>query len=111
MIINDWKSETRSPIRALRKAGVVIVRGDNSDDVFQADRHLISNLAACDEAWLYVHVNGENHSLYLAFGNEPGTLVSDYTCDPVLDKVIDAHYAKWNGRKQPVTTTEKAYGN
>lgn len=103
-MINDWAPETRSLLRALITAGCSIIRGDNGEDVFeyQTEEQFIEGLTACDEAHLYVNVNGQNRWLYLVYGNEPGVLASDYSCDPVLDAVTDKHYEEWSGRKQPM---------
>lgn len=102
MMINDWKPETRSLIRALKAAGVEIVGGDNGEEQSRDAKGIVELLTACDEARLYVRINGVRKWLYLVYGNAPGELVCDYVFDETLDKVVDAHYEKWSGRKQPV---------
>jgi hypothetical protein len=104
--INDWKPETKSLIERLVAAGCRIVSGDNGEEKFyfaegQVDS-FIDNLIACDEARLYVEVNGKNRGLFLVLGNSPGEIVCDYHCDPVLDAVTEAHYAEWELKGQPL---------
>ena len=111
--LNNWKPETASLLRALLKAGFALVRGDNGEDEFTFDGKLapfIDELTACDEARLFVrNPEGKVRWIYLVFGNSPGELASDYTVDPLLDAVTEAHYAKWEGRKQPTQTAAEAY--
>jgi hypothetical protein len=107
-IINDWKPETLSLLNTLTAAGFVLLCGNNGEETFKFDGNLdtfIENLIACDEAALGVRSpEGKRLNLYLVLGNEPGVIVSDYTCDDGLDKVTDIHYETWSGRKQPTTT-------
>lgn len=111
-ILNDWKPETRSLLKALVAAGFTLVEGDNGEFKFKFKGNLnkfIENLIACDEAHLYVtDPNGKRRWLWLILGNSPGEIASDYSvgtetpgvADP-LDVVTQAHYDKWEGRKQP----------
>ena len=109
-IINDWAPETKSLIERLIAAGAEILRGDNGEDSFlwvsgegnaASKEKFIENLIACDEARLYVRINGKVRWLYLVLGNSPGEIVCDYNCDDVLDKVTEAHYAEWELKGQP----------
>jgi len=123
-MINDWKPETRSLLKALVAAGFELVSGDNGEDVFTFEgcdlgvggqrgqmNNFIENLIACDEARLYVKCpkTGKVRWIYLVLGNSPGEIASDYSipaeifhseADP-LDTVTDEHYNRWEGRKQP----------
>ena len=108
-MINDWRPEADSLIKRLEAAGVEIVSGDNGEDKFDYPNvssngpreKFLEDLIACDEAWLYVKVNGKDRSLYLVLGNSPGELVCDYVCDDVLDTVTTAHYQEWSEKQQP----------
>lgn len=103
--INDWEPETLSLLTSLTSAGFVLVSGHNGEEKFRFDGDIpkfIANLTACDESHLFVTSStGKKPWLYLVYGNNPGELVSDYVCDTGLDAVVDAHYEKWSGRKQP----------
>lgn len=102
--INNWKPEVRSLLKSLTDAGIKLEAGHNGAEKFKFDTlsSFIENLIACDEANLYVQMpDGRKLTLYLVLGNSPGELVSDYTCHLLLDKVTEAHSAKWEGRKQP----------
>lgn len=109
--INDWKPEVRSLIATLAANGCTLVQSDNGEDVMAfADgtmAEFVEHLIACDEAHLRVQMpDGERRTLYLVLGNSPGELVCDYGVHDVLDKVTEAHYNKWEGRKQPTITGE-----
>lgn len=109
--IKDWVPETKSLLKALTDAGFKLVSGDNGEDVFTPGNlaGFLDNLLACDEAHLFVESpEGKRRWLYLVLGNDPGELVCDYVCDDGLDKVAEAHYAKWEGHKQPTTAREDA---
>lgn len=113
MKINDWKPEVRSLLKSLTDAGCKLVQSNNGEDVMSfADGTLaefIDHLIACDESHLRVEMpDGERRTLFLVLGNSPGELVCDYGVHEVLDVVTDAHYTKWETRKQP--TLEGEYG-
>lgn len=113
--INDWVPETKSLLKALIEAGATLSHGDNGEDQFKFDGDLakfIENLTATDESALYIIVPGREKPLWLSlvYGNEPGVLVSDYTCNDLVDRVTDAHYDKWESRKQPTKTGEYING-
>jgi len=108
--INDWRPEVRALIIRLLEHGVEILRGDNGEDEFTFPNvssvgpreRFVENLVACDEARLFVRVNNVHHWLYLVLGNSPGEIVSDYSVNPVLDLVTEAHYAEWELKGQPM---------
>jgi len=109
--INDWRPETTALINRLIAAGAKIQFGSNGEDSMpwvgeESKDKFVENLIACDEARLYVQINGHNLWLYLVLGNSPGEIVSDYQCDEVLDKVVDAHYAEWELKGQPLRWSE-----
>lgn len=114
-LINDWKPETRSLLKALTDAGCVLVSGNNGEDSFKFTgdmKDFIANLTACDESALYVTTptsEGKERWISLVYGNSPGELVSDYTCDETIDAVTTAHYDKWSERKQPTMKYNEAY--
>lgn len=118
-IINDWTPETKSLLKGLTDAGFTLVSGDNGEDRFKFDGDLkkfIDNLTACDESHLYVKSpKGQTLWLYLVLGNEPGVIAADYSMGKIegvdeLEAVTQAHYNKWENRKQPKTTRAKKYG-
>jgi hypothetical protein len=116
-VINDFTPETKSLIKALTAAGFIITGGNNGEERFDFGTDLakfLDNLLATDETRLYVESpKGKKLSLFLVLGNSPGELVADYSiCGDVdeLEAVTQAHYDKWEGRKQPKTTWEARYG-
>jgi len=106
--INDWEPETKSLLRTLQAAGAELDGGNNGEDEFRfkTEAKFIEGLTACDEAHLFVNIDGKRRWIFLVYGNEPGVLMSDYSCDPVLDMVCDKHYEEWSGRKQPTKEVE-----
>lgn len=106
-VINNWKPETASLLRRLIAAGCTLLKcnnGDGPDFPFTGKFvPFVAELIACDEASLWVRTPTRDRAwIYLVLGNEPGELVCDYTVDPTLDKVTEAHYEEWSKRKQPV---------
>ena len=108
----DWKPETRSLYRRLKKAGFEPVGVDDrcgeGPERPKSEDHALDVLTACDESTLTIKRNGERFALYLVYGNSPGELVCDYTyrdtqAGKELNAVTTAHYEAWEGRKQPTT--------
>jgi len=107
--LNNWEPETHALLDALVAAGFTLSNGYNGEDVFNFDGDMpkfIGNLIACDEAHLFVvDPAGKRRWIYLVLGNNPGEIVSDYSC-PVkgidyLDAVTTAHYDRWIKIPQP----------
>jgi len=61
----------------------------------------MEELFGCDDATLCVRTGGRLKAMYLVYGNSPGELVCDYHVCDVLDRVTEAHYAKWSELPQP----------
>lgn len=106
--INDYRPEVRSLIMRLHLAGFTIIKGNNGEDAFPyvADHpaRFVEELIACDEGWLSVRLPGARTGslcLYLVYGNEPGVIVADNTCNDELDEVLSEHYKAWENREQP----------
>lgn len=104
-----YLAETRDLLAILRKNGFEIRAGDNGEgEKFpyspENEEGFLSELLACDEAWLFVTVpasGGEaarRASLFLVFGNSPGELVCDYTDVSPLVSAVEFHADKWSGR-------------
>lgn len=113
-IQNDWKPEVRSLLRTMTTAGLTLDHCDNGENKTSfANVNLagfVDELIACDECSLFVrNPDGKRLWVYLVFGNSPGELVADYTCDPILDSVTTAHYDAWENRKQPTQEIERNY--
>lgn len=103
-IINNWRPEVRSLLARLLAAGCTLVECEHEDLVkFKGDLEaFITELTCCDECAMWVITpSGKKRWMYLVLGNEPGVIVSDYTVDPILDKVTDEHYKEWENRPQP----------
>ena len=105
---NDFRPEVRSLLKDLKAEGFnpsSYFDGEESIDynsVSKAD--FLESVVSVDEGWLYVERNGTSHVLFLVLGNDPGELVNDYTLDKdgLVEKVVNQHYEKWEGRKQPI---------
>lgn len=126
-IINDWRPETRALLNRLTAAGCVLIGCNNGEDVCYASEEVanpakpkvkrckdeadfVEELTATDEARLTVKTpDGRALQLFLVYGNDPGELVSDYHCHPVLDAVTEAHYDEWSAKPQPKTTNGERY--
>ena len=105
--MNDFRPEVRSLIKSLKNNGFIIVSVNNGEECVEYKEvkvtEFLEEVVATDEAVLKVKYNDKICSLYLVYGNDPGELVADYTDFEPLDEVIDLHYNKWEGRKQPTT--------
>lgn len=104
-IINDWYPETKDLLDNLIKAGCKIIKGDNGEDEFKFTGDIdkfIKELTATDESHVYLLTpSGKVRWIYLVLGNSPGEIASDYIVDNTFDKVIKAHYDKWELIGQP----------
>lgn len=109
-IINDWLPEVSSLLGTLEKHGFTLLRGNNGEDDFKysaAKRaEFIESLIACDEASIRVEKGGNQFSLFLVLGNDPGELVSDYSAKTdellaMLNAPTREHAEAWEGRAQP----------
>jgi len=109
--INNWVPETKDLIKSLEAAGCEIVGGSNGESSFKRSKFqsltaFLEELLACDEGALYVKTpsckGDSSRWVYLVLGNDPGELVCDHTVDLVLNRVVAAHYTKWEARSQPM---------
>lgn len=119
-LINDWAPETRALLKALTDAGFTLLSGDNGEERFKfnPDQPLdafIAELTATDEARLFISKDGKKLWLSLVYGNSPGELVADYPHNEAeaykaLDRVAEAHYEAWSGKRQPTKPSPYASG-
>jgi len=103
---NDWLPETRSLLDSLVAAGFTLLGGNDGADenVSSSDPAFLADyLTGVDEALLYVchPTRLKRLVLLLVYGNSPGELVCDYTDNPELEAVVDAHADKWSSIPQP----------
>jgi hypothetical protein len=122
-IINDFRPEIRSLLKAFTDAGFALDSGNNGEYEFKFSgnfRKFVDDLDATDESHLRVSKGGKSTWLFLVLGNSPGELVSDYgylvgadvaEFNSAVDAIVDAHYEKWQSRGQPKTTRSEKYGN
>lgn len=94
---DTYRSETLSLFKRLESAGFRILSVDNGEEMtMREDVELCTFLdetMACDEASLRVlGLDGEKLSLFLVYGNGPGELVCDLTCNDRLERVVSEHY-------------------
>jgi hypothetical protein len=116
-ILNDWRPETRSLLRALVKAGFTIDAVSDGEEWTQGTPAVaipaaVKILTSVDESQLTVWCPDSTalKQLWLVFGNSPGELVSDYTTgSPLLDATLAEHSDKWGFLTQPKTTARKLY--
>lgn len=107
--INNWKPEVSSLINRLRKNKCLPLKVCDGEEVYlnPSIKECVDVICGVDEGWLKVSLpDGSIQTLFLVLGNEPGVIVSDYTCHPLLDKVTEEHYESWEGRKQPTLTVD-----
>lgn len=123
-IINNFNPEIASLLAALRNAGFTVLGGHNGENTvkypgyYVSEDAFIDDLAACDEANLYVCRDGFTFRLFLVLGNNPGELVSDWGWSKEaegtqvlkdLDATISKNGDEWEGRAQPTTTADAKY--
>jgi hypothetical protein len=107
-LFNDWTPETRSLLQALWDAGFSLTGACNGQERIKESEptRLVAHLTSVDEAVLYVSgpiaTGRKQLAIYLVFGNSPGELVCDYSCNADLEKVLDAHSDSWAGKPQPM---------
>jgi hypothetical protein len=103
--MNDYRPEVRSLLKSLKQAGFTpIYVDDGEENIFYADvskTQFLEEIVATDEAKIRLQHNNKRVSVYLVLGNDPGEIVADYTDYDPLEDVIDAHYDRWESRKQP----------
>jgi hypothetical protein len=97
--------EVRSLIKTLKENDFQIISGSDGEESFKFDTmsrtEFLESVTACDEGYLKVRYNEQNYTIFLVYGNEPGEVICDYSSLPELDQVAEAHYDKWQNRKQP----------
>jgi len=108
MSTRNYKPEVTCLLFRLATAGISLVsasNGGDADEDFYPEHpeKFVEELTATDEARLLVRMpDGRLLGLYLVYGNEPGELVADYHVNPLLESVVTAHSAAWEGRPQPM---------
>jgi hypothetical protein len=104
--MNDYKPEVRSLIKSLRQAGFTPISVNNGEETIRysdvSKTEFLEEVVATDEATIRLQHNNKRVAIWLVLGNEPGLIAADYTDYDPLEEVIDAHYNRWENRKQPV---------
>ena len=108
----DYKPETLDLIRSLLSAGFKIERGNNGgeeDEDFKyiTEQQFLEEITAAEDATITVITPDicRTRWIYIVFGNEPGYLVCDYHCDPLLDKTLEEFSVRWENQPQPITVS------
>jgi hypothetical protein len=106
MTRNDFRPETRSLFKTLKKHGFTLSAVNNGEDWVKLSdvgaTEFLEETVAADEAVVSVHyTDGKRYKLYLVLGNCPGELVCDHSDFDPLSVATSEHYDKWENRKQP----------
>jgi hypothetical protein len=103
--MNDYRPEVRSLLKSLKQAGFTPLSVNNGEETVRysavSKTEFLEEVVAADEATLRLQHNNRKVGIFLVLGNEPGVIACDYTDYDPLEEVIDAHYDKWENRKQP----------
>lgn len=105
--INDFRPEVRSLLNRLIKAGAILTQADDGveEEAHDVDHDDLDSavdvLTSVDESVLHGVLGAKGFWLQLVLGNEPGELVSNYTLDPTIEAVVDAHASAWETKGQP----------
>lgn len=98
---HPYAAETRSFLNRLLEAGFTLVNVfyDDDDDNIAVNTvdDAVEELTATDESFLVAtNPEGNRVSVMFVYGNAPGELIANYSCDPLLDKAVDQHYDQYN---------------
>jgi len=99
------KPVIREFLAILVTQGLTLVSVDNGDyedtPVSNIDE-AVELIDATDESSIYVkNPDGRKLWVFVTLYNDPCELVSDYTCDPLLDEACDRFFDEWEGKKWP----------
>lgn len=101
---NNWKPVIEDIINCLLENNLTLVSVDNGDGEVEVDnfKDAVNEIDATDVSDLYVrNPDGKVRWIQIVLGNEPFETVSDYTCDPLIDKACEEFSAMWEGRSVP----------
>lgn len=93
--------ETMSLLNTLKKHGIQVVSvNDGDSNVPATQEHPASTILSVDESWVHVKVPDRDKrlTLYIVLGNDPGEMVCDYHCHPLIEAAMSEHYRRWEGR-------------
>jgi hypothetical protein len=101
---HPYYGEVNSLVFQLRKAGCKLVAvhdGEERNNV-SSRQEAVNHILSVDFSTLIIRVPGQpkdskNHVISIVLGNEPGIAPSDYSIHPLLDRITDEHYKRWEG--------------
>ena len=106
MSTRNWKPVIEDVILHLLAEGLTITHVDNGWDeefVVNTVEEAVELINEVDEANLYLeNPDGKKRWVHIVMGNEPYEIVSDYTCDPLIDKATEKFSEKWVNRSCPL---------
>ena len=92
--------EVTDLVDALLKEGFSLISvydGGEEDVAVATVQQAVEAITAVDESRLNVSApDGRKLWLFIVLGNDLGEAVCDYVVHPLLEKVCDAHYDKYN---------------
>jgi hypothetical protein len=103
--MKDYRPEVRSLLKSLKRAGFTPLSVNNGEENIRysdvSKTEFLEETVATDESTLRLQHNNKKVAIFLVLGNEPGVIAADYTDYEPLQEVIDAHYDRWENKKQP----------
>ena len=103
----NWKPVLRSLAKSLEDAGCTLIGACDGEETFETNsrKEIAEIVASVDEGCIYVTTPdtpaGKRKVVFCVLGNDPEETAADWTCDPAIDKGVDAFSAKWESRKCP----------
>ena len=102
----NWKPVIEDAIKHLLDQGLTLYSVDNGDDeevLVNTINEAVEEIDGVDEAHLYVkNPDGKKRWIFFVMGNEPEEIMSDYICDPLIEKAFDIFCNKWEGVSCPL---------
>lgn len=91
----NYERETRSLLNRMIEKGFKLIEVYDGEETIPVStpEEAIKELMATDETYLIANTpDGDRVTLMLIYGNDPGELVANYTCNPLVDALVDEHY-------------------
>lgn len=110
MAILNWAIPVASLLNTLQENGYKIFSVSDGDKPILIDQNLSDNTArknavdvisSVDYSAVALNKDNKIFAVHIVLGNEPSELAADYTDDEDLERVIDDHIERWEGRKCP----------
>ena len=102
----NWNPVIKSFFKHAAKAGFSIVAVDNGDgnEVPQDINDAVEEVVATDESRVMLShpaITDRWLGVFIVLGNAPHETICDYTCNPLLDDVVEAFSTEWETKETP----------